>query len=235
MEINGWAVIRGSYIWNDAEDWLSTVVMKDIEARVSEPAFNEMVELQSLNNTLVLHVAVQRNRYLENSDNIIDLFRYIAQVAPGSYGQLHINDDEGRYGDANTMFVLVLARGELARRKDPFFTPYIPNVEGPDPYATLRPLSDRIPKYLPLGSVVVLNNGEKKLMIFGRCQKDTANDRVFDYVGVPYPEGNIMAKATFLFNHEDIAWIHYLGFADEEEEAWADKLKAVSSRSNSPG
>jgi len=41
----------------------------------------------------------------------------------------------------------------------------------------------------------------------------------------PYPEGNIGTKATFLFHHADIAWIHWLGMSNEEDGALTDKLK----------
>ena len=155
------------------------------------------------------------------------MFRYVGQVASGAYGLLHIRDDEGQYGDHNVMYVLVLSQGQLVRRRDPFLTPLIPKTEGIDPDSSRQELSDYIQKYLPLGTIVALKTGGKKLMIFGRYQQDTANDQVFDYVGCPYPEGNITAKATFLFNHEDIGWIHYLGYADADDEAWVTNLKAL--------
>ena len=40
---------------------------------------------------------------------------------------------------------------------------------------------------LPIGSVVLLNEAEKKLMIIGILQRN--GEEVFDYVGCPYPEG----------------------------------------------
>jgi len=125
------------------------------------------------------------------------------------------------------MWVLVLSRGQLARHKDPFLTPVYPNVEGRYPDDEWPSVSRMTPKYLPIGSVVVLAGGDKKLMIYGRRQKDTAKDREFDYVGCPYPEGNISPKATFLFNHQDIKWIHYLGLCDEEEEALVERLRTI--------
>ncbi|MDR1264513.1 MAG: DUF4176 domain-containing protein [Propionibacteriaceae bacterium] len=230
MQINGWAVIYMSYIWDeDLDDQLWSVVADVetyIETHVDHSYDNELIEFKILNGTPVLSIAVRHNHY-SNDDRIFDLFKYIGKVAPGSYGQLHVYDADGSYGDHKTMFLLTLARGELLRWKDPFFNPIIPNVDGPYPGCPPDPLHERMPKYLPLGSVVTINGGEKKLMIFGRCQKDTANDRVFDYVGCPYPEGNITPRATFLFDHDDIAWVHYLGFADEDEEAWTDKLKSL--------
>jgi len=120
-----------------------------------------------------------------------------------------------------------MSHDDVPRRWDPSPSPDDDDPADPGPASPDEDTSFLMPKYLPLGSVVVLRNGEKRLLIFGRRQKDTANPRVFDYVGVPYPEGNIMPKATFLFNHEDIARIFYLGYADEEEEAWVARLNAL--------
>jgi hypothetical protein len=228
MQINGWAVINESYVWDDNLNDQRQAIVQRIAERIGEPAFNEMVEWRWLNGSAVVHVALQHNHYNASADALIDFFRDIGEVAPGSYGQLHVHDDEGQFAPSGTVTVFVLARGELVRYTDPFFTPYVPNVEGPDPDdPEPAPVAARLPKYLPIGSVVHLQGGDKKLMIFGRLQQDSANGKVFDYVGCPYPEGHIAPKATFLFNHADIAWIHYLGLADADEAAWTDKLKAL--------
>ena len=227
MRVNGWAVINASYTWDEelSDHYYDTV--RDIEARIVEnPSLFELVTLRCVNGLYVVQVALHTNHYRGDTDDILKLFEYVGQVASGSYGQISLYDDEGQYGDMNTTYLAVLVRGTVTRTKDPFFTPYLPNVEAPDHdlYPDAK-LSDMVHKYLPLGSIVRLNGGEKRLMIFGRLQKDTANDKVFDYVGCPYPEGNIAPKATFLFQHEDIAWIHYLGLVDAEEQAWNEKLQ----------
>jgi hypothetical protein len=87
--------------------------------------------------------------------------------------------------------------------------------------------TNKILQYLPLGTVVLLKVGVKKLIVFGRHQQDTANNRIFDYAGVPYPEGNINPKSTFLFNADSITDVLYFGYTDQEEAAWLDKLHAL--------
>ncbi|MDR1265442.1 MAG: DUF4176 domain-containing protein [Propionibacteriaceae bacterium] len=230
MEIIGWAVIRTHYVFDDRlsdESWVVEArVLNDIEARIDRSVVNELVELGHYNGNLILTVAVDHNHY-SNDDRIFDLFRYIGKVAPGSYGQLHVYDHDCYYGDSNAMFLLTLVMGELLRWKDPFFNPIVPNVEGPDPEFPPRSLSERMPKYLPLGSVVTLNGGDGKLVIGGRRRRDVSKGRLFDYAGCPYPEGDDGAGATILFDHDDITWVHYLGFADEDEETWTDKLKSL--------
>lgn len=79
-------------------------------------------------------------------------------------------------------------------------------------------------KYLPMGTVVILKNGSKKLMIFGRKQMDTATQKEYDYISYLYPEGNIKKDLAILFNHEDIDTIVHLGFIDEDEEYFQEKI-----------
>ena len=50
---------------------------------------------------------------------------------------------------------------------------------------------------------------------------------VYDYIGVPYPEGYIGADSAFLFNHEDIKEIVFTGFGDEEREGFLEILSTV--------
>ena len=71
--------------------------------------------------------------------------------------------------------------------------------------------------YLPIGSVVMLKNGNKRLMIFGIIQSEVGNpENEYDYIGVPYPEGNIGTAAQYLFNHSDIEVEVFKGYEDEE-------------------
>lgn len=80
-----------------------------------------------------------------------------------------------------------------------------------------------IKELLPIGSVVLLNEGTKKLMIYGVMQSDTENNQ-YDYVGVLYPEGNIGPKGQFLFQHEDVDQVIFKGYEDEEREIFVEKL-----------
>lgn len=72
-------------------------------------------------------------------------------------------------------------------------------------------------QYLPLGTIVRLQGGSKRLMIYGRVQK-LPNGKEYDYLGVPYPEGFIHPDKSFVFNHHAIEEVAHLGFIDEEDE-----------------
>jgi hypothetical protein len=57
----------------------------------------------------------------------------------------------------------------------------------------------------PIGTVVLLINGTKPIMIYGRLQHRNASEEVFDYVACLYPEGNINNDHNIFFNNQDIA------------------------------
>jgi hypothetical protein len=76
-------------------------------------------------------------------------------------------------------------------------------------------------QYLPIGSIVRLKEGSKRLMIYGRKQKQVATGTEYDYVGCLYPEGNISEEHTYLFNQDMIEQVFFIGFQDAEEFVFA--------------
>jgi len=78
--------------------------------------------------------------------------------------------------------------------------------------------------YLPIGSVVLLKGGNKRVMIYGRQQFQAATGKEWDYIACLYPEGNINEEYMYLFNEEEIQKIFFLGFQDEEEENFKEKI-----------
>jgi len=70
---------------------------------------------------------------------------------------------------------------------------------------------------LPLGSIVILKNGEKKLMIYGREQLAAESKKEYDYVACLWPEGNLNEEYTYLFNVSDIATVFHQGYSDDED------------------
>lgn len=71
-------------------------------------------------------------------------------------------------------------------------------------------------KLLPIGSVVLVKDCEKRLMIYGIKQKNKEDNEVYDYVACGYPEGNISAEYNYVFNHESIEKIEFIGFINSE-------------------
>ena len=81
-----------------------------------------------------------------------------------------------------------------------------------------------IKELLPIGSVVLLEEGKKKLMITGVKQTDNETKIEYDYIGVLYPEGSLGEKGQFLFNHKDIKEITFKGFEDDERARFLEYL-----------
>lgn len=84
-----------------------------------------------------------------------------------------------------------------------------------------------IKNLLPIGSIVLLIGGEKKIMISGIKQTNQNGEgEEYDYLGVLYPEGNIGEPFQYLFNHDDIKEIFFRGYEDEERKKFLSKLEA---------
>ena len=78
---------------------------------------------------------------------------------------------------------------------------------------------------LPIGSVVMLKNAEKPVMIFGIKQLDSDKPDVeYDYIGVLYPEGNIGNNFQYLFNHQDIEQILFEGYVTDQYKEFLDQV-----------
>ncbi|MCD7752940.1 MAG: DUF4176 domain-containing protein [Clostridiales bacterium] len=85
----------------------------------------------------------------------------------------------------------------------------------------------KIQDLLPIGSVVLLKNGEKKLMIIGIMQSDGKGRKKknYDYLGELYPEGHLGEGVhQYLFNHEDIDEINFRGYEDAERAVFLKRL-----------
>ena len=78
---------------------------------------------------------------------------------------------------------------------------------------------------LPIGSVVLLKDAKKRIMITGFYVKENENsDKMYDYVGVLYPEGVVQSNKNLVFNHDQIDRIFFRGFNDLEEQQFKDRL-----------
>ena len=80
-------------------------------------------------------------------------------------------------------------------------------------------------EYLPIGSVVLLIDGEKTIMIYGRKQIFAETNEVYDYVACLYPEGNLSEEYTYLFNHDQVWEVVFKGYVNEEEVEFLKTLE----------
>lgn len=88
-------------------------------------------------------------------------------------------------------------------------------------------------KFLPIGTVVMLKGGTKRLMITGFCAVTSEKQgKVFDYIGCLYPEGIISSNQTALFDHTQIDQIYALGYIDQEEKDFKKRLIETLEKNN---
>ena len=85
-------------------------------------------------------------------------------------------------------------------------------------------------KFLPIGTVVMLKGGSKRVMISGFCAIEGQNSeekKMWDYSGCLYPEGFLSSSQTCLFDHEQIEKVYHYGLVDEEEENFKAQLNEL--------
>ena len=75
-------------------------------------------------------------------------------------------------------------------------------------------------KLLPIGSVVLLKESNKRVMIVGRLQRQMGTEKVWDYSACFYPEGILDPQKMFLFNHDQIA---VLSLVFRIRKAWSSR------------
>lgn len=77
---------------------------------------------------------------------------------------------------------------------------------------------------LPIGSIVLLKGGEKRIMICGRIQSKDGENTIYDYSACYYPEGIIDPNSMFFFNRDAIDTVFFIGFQDKEELAFRQNV-----------
>ena len=78
---------------------------------------------------------------------------------------------------------------------------------------------------LPIGSIVLLKEGEKKIMVIGYLQSlEDGDGTVYDYSACLFPEGYLGAEEVYLFNQDQIENIYYIGYQDREQIDYMEKI-----------
>lgn len=82
---------------------------------------------------------------------------------------------------------------------------------------------------LPIGTVVLLKNSTKRVMIIGVLQKQATGDKakIWDYSACVFPEGFMGPDQTYLFDAEQIAKVYSIGYQDEEQLEFKAKIDSI--------
>ncbi|WP_273322136.1 Imm7 family immunity protein [Vallitalea guaymasensis] len=127
-EFHGWAVIRETPKVIDEEN------INDIAKMIEEYIHNlnwesGILKIFAVNGEYQFIVSGVSNHKTQESEELLGVYKYIAKIAPGSYGLLYVKDDEDTKGLDNEFIVYTLVRGNLSIQKDTFISPFIPIVE----------------------------------------------------------------------------------------------------------
>lgn len=127
-EFHGWATIHETTAEADAGSL--ELIIKNIQSFISELNWSSgLLKLYPANGNYYLSVGGFLNRKTSEAEEIIKLYQFIADQAPGSYGLLYTRDDEDIEGYDNQFRVFVLARGNIQLKEDVFLSPFVPVVE----------------------------------------------------------------------------------------------------------
>lgn len=77
---------------------------------------------------------------------------------------------------------------------------------------------------LPIGSIVLLKESEKRLMICGRIQAKDNDEKIYDYSACMYPEGIIDPGNMYFFDNDAIERVYFIGFQDVEEFQYSENV-----------
>ena len=89
-------------------------------------------------------------------------------------------------------------------------------------------------KLLSIGSVVLLKDADKRVMIIGYYPtvEENGNEVTYDYSACLFPEGVMNSKSAMLFNHSEIDKLFYYGLMDGEQNEFMTKLEEFVAEEN---
>jgi hypothetical protein len=127
FEYHGWITIRDSAAEDEDNSRLAEI-FESLQQRIQQIAIPYLLDIRWMNGEPFLHMGGFSNH--RTSPEILDLFNHVGAIAPGSYGLLHIRDDEDR-AHFNEVRVVRLARGNVTQHTEPLLSPCIPTLEDP--------------------------------------------------------------------------------------------------------
>lgn len=80
-------------------------------------------------------------------------------------------------------------------------------------------------EWLLIGSVVLMDGGSRAVTITG-CMLREESGELWDYIGVPHPQGWSGPSSLMVFNRGDIARVVALGYMDPDGDRFLAELDA---------
>ncbi len=128
LELHGWLTVYPTYEDEDKHPEIKEqAVYQNVENLLAQCGIEQMKRLKALDGSWYIDVSYFSNRPDSESDKIINTFKKIAEVAPGSYGLIYVLDDEDTE-NSNNFKVLVIKRGKYSWQKDILLSPCMPEL-----------------------------------------------------------------------------------------------------------
>ncbi|MGK9461225.1 Imm7 family immunity protein [Streptomyces sp. G6] len=125
FEYHGWTTVRETAAGDDDGPRLRQVV-DELRLHVARTDSPYLLDLRWMNGEPFIHLGGCSHH--RSSPDVVELSEHVAAVAPGSYGLLHIRDDEEQ-GHENDVRVLRLVRGMVTQHTEALLSPCVPTVE----------------------------------------------------------------------------------------------------------
>ncbi len=79
--------------------------------------------------------------------------------------------------------------------------------------------------YLPVGSVVLLKEASRPVVIIGYSVVEDGSEEVWDYLGCAYPVGVLGSDKNLLFQSHQIEKVLFIGYCNQEGKKFLNLLK----------
>ena len=125
VEMHGWVTIRDTYKAVDIDNTEKVTKILEVEFKTIKYLNPEM---KWINGECYLQLSLFSNHWNEECDEMLKIYRIIADKAEGSYGLLYVYNDEDRelY---NEFIIYRLVRGKIEIFKDKLLSPFVPIIE----------------------------------------------------------------------------------------------------------
>lgn len=136
LELHSWLTIRSTYTCAD-DEYDDEAAVKRIREEIIKN--NDDITIEGKNAIYYIRNTISSNHKSADFYELMDTYKKIIEIAPGSYGLIYMWDDEDglRSWDKkkdedredNEFQVYVIKRGTITKVKDTFLSPCIPCIE----------------------------------------------------------------------------------------------------------
>jgi len=126
FEYHGWATIAATATGDEDAALLDRLVDR-VHRSLRDAGDLDLVDLRWSAGLPMLHLGGLDKHGTAVAPQLLATFERVAELAPGSYGLLHIWDDQDPEHD-NAFRVYKMARGQVTETTDPHLSPIAPTI-----------------------------------------------------------------------------------------------------------